>query len=388
MRGGKPYSCRIMRFGFDLRPFLKQETGVGVYYRNLLFELAALDRENEYALFSASWKDRFPAAKIPPFANRRFRDVKLPVRLVDFLWSSWERPRLESFFDGPVDLTHSPTPLILPTRGKKIVTVYDLFFLDFPEKADRQARTHFARRIASSLERADGIVTISRYTRDALLARFDVPESKVRVIHLGIDPDFGEPLPVQLLQALMRKHGLPGEFLLFAGASEPRKNLPALVEAFARVREKRPACGLVLAGGAGADLPRVQAAIAAARLEDAVRVLGYLPDRELRGLYQTAAGFVYPSVCEGFGLPLLEAMASGCPVAASTGGSIPEVAGDAALLFPPDEVEAMASALLRLIEDDRLRAALVDRGRERVRSFGWADMARATLSFYRDVLKT
>jgi glycosyltransferase involved in cell wall biosynthesis len=377
-----------MRFGFDLRPFLKEETGVGVYYRNLLFELAAIDRENEYVLFSASWKDRFPASKIPAFERRRFRDVKLPVRLVDLVWAKWERPRLESFFRAPLDLTHSPTPLILPTRGKTIVTVYDLFFLDFPDKADRQARTHFARRIASALERADGIVTISEYTRDALLARFDVPASKVRVIHLGIDPDFGEALPVQYLQALMRKHGLPGEFLFFAGALEPRKNLPALVEAFARVREKRPACGLVLAGRAGSDLPRIQAAIGAARLEGAVRVLGYLADRELRGLYQTAAGFVYPSSCEGFGLPLLEAMASGCPVAASTAGAIPEVAGGAALFFPPDGTDAMASALLRLLEDESLRRWLVDKGRQRVRDFGWADMARSTLAFYGDVLKT
>jgi len=376
-----------MRFGFDLRPFLKQETGVGVYYRNLLFELAAIDRENEYVLFSASWKDRFPASKIPPFDNRRFRDVKLPVRLVDLLWSKWERPRLESFFRAPLDLTHSPTPLILPTRGRKIVTVYDLFFLDFPDRADRQARTHFARRIASALERADGIVTISHYTRNELLARFDVPEDKVRVIYLGIDPGFGEPLPVQLLQALMRKHGLPREFLLFAGALEPRKNLPALVEAFGRVRDKRPECGLVLAGRPGSDLPRIQAAVAASRVEGAVRILGYLPERELRGLYQTASGFVYPSSCEGFGLPLLEAMAAGCPVAASTAGAIPEVAGDAALLFPPEGTEDMAAALLRLLEDEALRRALVDKGRERVRAFGWADTARSTLAFYRDVLK-
>ncbi|MBN2207389.1 MAG: glycosyltransferase family 4 protein [Candidatus Aminicenantes bacterium] len=377
-----------MRFGFDLRPFLKQETGVGVYYRNLLFELAAVDRENEYVLFSASWKDRFPAAKIPPFERRRFRDVKLPVRLVDLLWSRWEWPRLEAFFDGPLDLTHSPTPLLLPTRGKTIVTVYDLFFLDFPDRADRQARTHFARRIASALERADGIVTISRYTRDELLSRFDVPEAKVRAIPLGIDPDFGLPLPVQYLEALGRKHGLPAEFLLFVGAFEPRKNLPALVEAFGRVRARRPGCVLVLAGRSGADLPRIRAAIAASRLEEAVWILGYLPDRELRGLYQTASGFVYPSVCEGFGLPLLEAMASGCPVAASTAAAIPEVAGGAALLFPPDEVEAMAAALLRLIEDDGLRRTLADRGRDRVRAFGWAEMARSTLDFYRDVLKT
>ena len=377
-----------MRFGFDLRPFLKEETGVGVYYRNLLFELAAIDRENEYLLFSASWKDRFPSAKIPPFVSKRFRDVKLPVRLVDALWSKWERPRLESFFGTRLDLTHSPTPLLLPTRGKTIVTVYDLFFLDFPDKADRQARTHFVRRIASALDRADGIVTISRYTRDELFARFDLPAPKVRVIHLGIDPRYGEPLPARELRSVRDKYGLPAEFLLFAGGLEPRKNLPALLEAFEPVRGRRKDCGLVLAGRAGEDRPRVEAQIASLNLRGAVRILGYLPERELRALYQTAAGFVYPSTCEGFGLPLLEAMAGGCPVAASSAGAIPEVSGDAALLFSPDDINGMAAALLRLLEDKTLRQSLIDRGRERVREFSWARTARETLAFYRDVLGT
>jgi glycosyltransferase involved in cell wall biosynthesis len=377
-----------VRFGFDLRPFLKEETGVGIYYRNLLFELAALDRDNEYLLFSASWKDRFPAGRIPPFARRRFRDVKLPVRLVDALWSNWERPRLELFFGGKLDLTHSPTPLLLPARGRKVVTVYDLFFLDFPDKADRQARAHFARRIASALERADGIVTISRFTRDELLAKFDLPEAKVRVIHLGIDPRFGESLAEPELRGLSERYRLPGEYLLFAGALEPRKNLPILVESFARVRDRRPGCGLVLAGRAGADLRAVEAKIASLRLDGAVRILGYVPEPELRGLYQAAAGFVYPSACEGFGLPLLEAMAAGCPVAASAAGAIPEVAGEAALLFPPGDAEACAAALLRLLEDETLRRSLIDRGRRRVREFSWTRTARETLAFYGDVLRT
>jgi glycosyltransferase involved in cell wall biosynthesis len=123
-------------------------------------------------------------------------------------------------------------------------------------------------------------------------------------------------------------------------------------------------------------------------LAGAVRILGYLPERELRALYQTAAGFVYPSTCEGFGLPLLEAMAGGCPIAASSAGAIPEVAGDAALLFSPDDISGMAAALLRLLEDKTLRQSLVDRGRKRVREFSWARTARETLAFYRDVLGT
>ncbi|MCX6559940.1 MAG: hypothetical protein NTZ26_05435, partial [Candidatus Aminicenantes bacterium] len=115
-----------MRIGFDLRPFLKEETGVGVYLKNLLFELARIDREDEFFLFSASWKDRFPTAKIPPFAQCHFLDKKWPVRMVNFLWQDLGRPSLDALFGTRLDLTHSATPLPLPTKGRAIVTVCDL----------------------------------------------------------------------------------------------------------------------------------------------------------------------------------------------------------------------------------------------------------------------
>src|SRR4030042_1056628 len=124
-----------MRIGFDLRSFLKEETGVGVYFRNLLRELAAVDRENEYFLFSSSWKDRFPPERLPGFARQRFRDFRLPVRLVNFLWYRIGWPTLDSFFRARLDLTHSPVPLHLPTRGRKVITVCDLFFLEPPALA-------------------------------------------------------------------------------------------------------------------------------------------------------------------------------------------------------------------------------------------------------------
>ena len=133
-----------MRIGVDVRPFLSRETGVGTYLKNLLFQLARIDEANEYCLFSSSWKERFPVEKIPSFAKSRFRDLRIPVRTVNFLWYRLGRPSLDSNFGTKLDLTHAPTPLALPTGGKKIVTVYDPFFLDQPGKADRQARDVFS----------------------------------------------------------------------------------------------------------------------------------------------------------------------------------------------------------------------------------------------------
>jgi len=182
-----------MRIGFDVRPFLREETGVGVYFRNLLWELARIDRENEYVLFSASWKDRFPAEKIPPFAKGRFIDKKWPVRAVDALWYGRRRPTLDRIAGAKLDLTHSPTPLLLPTRGRTVVTACDLFFLEEPDRADRQAKIHFRTRAERAFREADAVVAISEHTKKALRLRFGLDPGKITVTPLGLNPLFRTP---------------------------------------------------------------------------------------------------------------------------------------------------------------------------------------------------
>lgn len=376
-----------MRLGFDLRPFLRFETGVGVYFRNLLFELARLDADNEYYLFSASWKDRFPPENVPPFKHLHFRDLRWPVRAVNFGWYRFGRPSLDTVFGARLDLTHSPTPLPLPTRGRKIVTVCDLCFMDDPGKADDEARRHFLKRTEASLRRADGIVTISEFSKRAVLDRFGLDEAKIRVTPLGLGRPFQEgPIPEGDREATLRKYGLPGEFLLFVGATEARKNLPRLIEALAVVHRKYRPVPLVLVGREGGDYARVLAEIRARGLESWVRLPGYLPEREVGALYRAASGFVFPSTCEGFGLPLLEAMAGGLPAAVSGVSALPEVGGDAALYFRPEDPEDIAAKIIRLLSDGDLRTALRARGLDRARAFTWEKTATETLAFYRTVL--
>jgi glycosyltransferase involved in cell wall biosynthesis len=376
-----------MRLGFDLRPFLRFETGVGVYFRNLLFELARVDAENDYYLFSASWKDRFPPDKVPPFKHLHFRDLRWPVKAVNLGWYRFGRPSLDSIFRARLDLTHSPTPLPLPTRGRKIVTVCDLCFMDDPATADAEARRHFLKRTEASLQRADGITTISEFTKRALLDRFGLDEAKIKVTPLGLSRPFQDGLiPSGDLAAILRKYGLPAEFLLFVGATEARKNLPRLIEALAVVHRKYRPVPLVLVGREGGDHARVLAEIKARGLEAWVRLPGYLPEPEVGALYRAASGFVFPSTCEGFGLPLLEAMASGLPAAASGVSALPEVGGDAALYFRPEDPEDIADKIVRLLTDGDLRNTLRARGRERARAFTWDKTAAETLAFYRTVL--
>lgn len=375
-----------MRLGFDLRPFLKEETGVGIYYRNLLFELAQIDRENEYFLFSSSLKDDFPQEKVPPFARGHFRHFRFPVKAVNFFWYELGWPRLDIFFQQELDLTHSPTPLPLPTMGKKIITIHDLFFVDFPQRANRDARVHFQKKIKKALQEADGIITVSHFSKKAILERFPVEEKKIEVIHLGLSSRYLEEISLFEIETIKRKYHLFSPFILFVGAFESRKNLPHLVEAFARVREKDKELHLVLVGREGGDSENIRQAMARYGLESSIKILGYIPENDLRCLYRAAKAFVFPSYCEGFGIPLLEAMASSLPIAASRASSIPEVARDAALYFEPEDTEDMAEKVVLILKDEKLRQELVARGKKRASDFHWRTTALRTLSFYYQLL--
>jgi glycosyltransferase involved in cell wall biosynthesis len=375
-----------MRIGFDLRPFLKEETGVGVYYKNLLFSLSRIDRSNEYFLFSSSLKDRFEASKIPPFEKKSFRDFALPVKMVNYFWYRLRWPSLDFFFHTKLDLTHSPTPLILPTKGKKIVTVYDLCFLDFPHLTDKETRRNFLHRTGDSLLQADGIVTISRFTRDQLLEKFGVEKSKVKVVYLGIDPDYGQDVSADELAKTESHYSLPSSFLLFVGALERRKNLLNLIQALKTIHRHHKKIHLVIAGREGEEYYRLKDEIRRQSLESWIKMLGYVPDTDLKNLYRLASLLVFPSFCEGFGLPVLEAMASGLPVVASKTSAIEEVAQDAALYFDPQNPEEMAEKILLALEDKSLCQKNVERGKKRALDFNWEKTATETLGFYQEMV--
>jgi glycosyltransferase involved in cell wall biosynthesis len=230
-------------------------------------------------------------------------------------------------------------------------------------------------------------VTISEFTRKALIERFGFGSDKIKVTYLGLNDIHKEEVGAGAVEAARRKFDLPEGFLLFVGASEPRKNLPRLIDALAVIHERYAKIPLVLAGRAGADQAVLLDRIRSRGLERWVRRLGYLPDPDIRDLYHAASVLVFPSYCEGFGLPLLEAMACGLPVAASGVSALPEIGGEAAVYFDPENVEDMAAKIILILGDDRLRASLQTKGRERAKAFTWQKTARETLAFYRDILE-
>jgi len=376
-----------MRIGYDVRPFLKEETGVGVYFKNLLSSLSRIDHSNEYFLFSSSWKDRLPQKKIPPFTRSKFQDFRFPVKAVNFFWSRLGWPRMDTFFRTSLDLTHSPTPLVTPTGGKKIVTVHDLFFMDFPGLTEKEAGKGFARGIESSLRKADGVIAVSKFTKNQLLEKFVVDDKKIRVIYHGNDPRFTADLSPDTAQSCREKYSLPSSFLLFVGAIEPRKNLLNLVEALKIVHETYEKIHLVLIGPPGQDFKRLEKRIKQNKFEPLIRVLGYLPEEEVRIFYRLASVFVFPSLSEGFGLPLLESMASGLPVVTSKNSAIPEVVNDAALYVHPEHPEDIAEKIVLALKDEKLRSHLIERGKKRASRFDWKKAAEQTLDFYTEIMQ-
>jgi glycosyltransferase involved in cell wall biosynthesis len=376
-----------MRLGYDLRPFLREETGVGMYLRSLLIHLANIDKTNEYFLLSSSWKDRFPEEKIPSFARMRFRDLRVPVKLLNILWQKQRWPPLDLFFRTKLDLTHSGTPLVLPTAGKKIVTVHDLFFMDFPELAGEEAGRTFFRSAAASFQAADGILTSSQFASIELISRFALKEKKVRVVYPGLDRRFLEEVPAAELRATRKRRNLPPAFLLFVGAQVPRKNLVRFLDALKIVHLHGVQIPLVMIGPEGEDTEAIRMRAAKLGLSHWIMSAGYFAERDLRHAYRLATVFVLPSLCEGFGLPLVEAMASGVPVAASRTSAIPEVCRDAAAYFQPESPESMAEQVVSIIENEDLRKRLVVKGKERALDFNWEKAAERTLEFYEQVVR-
>lgn len=276
---------------------------------------------------------------------------------------------------GPVDVIHATGVAVPPRTAPLVVTVHDLAHLHDPTPFTRNGRRFFARALEHTAADADLVLCSSEATR-ADCAAAGIDPARLRVVPLGVRV---APADLATVHTVTARHGLRRPYVLAVGTLEPRKNLPALVEAFRRI--DRTDVDLVLVGPAGWG---VEIGTLVAPLGDRVHVLGFLPAVERDALYAGAAAFCYPSTFEGFGLPVLEAMAQGTPVVTSLGTATAEVAGDAAVLVDPHDVGAIGDALAGLLADPGRAAALATAGAVRARTFTWERTAAATLDAYRE----
>jgi glycosyltransferase involved in cell wall biosynthesis len=361
----------------------EQGGGIGRYVRELCAALARLDRHTDYRLFVAGAQ----RAQLPPPPGPNF--TWAPTRIGPRNWARlWHRARLPlpvEAITGRVALFHATDFTLPPTLShtRTLLTVHDLSFVRVPETASPSLKAYLDVVVPRSVRRADHILADSAATRDDLVALYGVPESKITVLLSGVDARFRPVTDDDALDRVRQRYTLPyTPFILSVGTVQPRKNYARLIEALARLKVHQPELQLVIVGGRGWLEDPIYAVIDRLDLRGSVTFTGFAEDDDLPSLYSLAQVVALPSLYEGFGLPVLEAMACGTPVVTSDVSSLPEVAGDAALLVDPLDVDSLTDSLRRLLEDDALRAGLRARGLARAASFTWERSARQLLEVY------
>jgi glycosyltransferase involved in cell wall biosynthesis len=359
-----------VRVLIDYRPALRQRTGVGEYAHGIAAALvSALPLDGAVLLFSSSWKDRLSPSTIP---GAVVVDRRIPVRVLNAAWHRLEWPPAE-LIAGSIDVVHSMHPLLIPARNAaQVITIHDLYFLEHPEKTQREIRRDYPRLAQRHAQRADAVVVVSRYTAAQVTARLGVDPDRIVLCPPGAPPWRPRAAPP--------KNGP----ILFMGSLDPRKNVATLLTAFERLLARLPdAPNLLLAGGSGNGASSLLERLAQPPLAGHVRHLGYVGDQDRETLYREASMLVLPSFDEGFGMPVLEAMTVGTPVVVSSRGALPEVAGDAGLIVDPEDPGALAAAMERLLRDVAFARQCSERGTARAGGFSWEASARTLVDAYR-----
>lgn len=388
-----------MKIGIDAR--LIEETGVGRYTRNLISQLALIDKTNRYVVFL---RRKSYAAFVAP--NKRWEK-----RLADVPWHSLREQLIMPLvlWRAHLDLVHVPyhNPLIL-YPGKFIVTIHDLTILHF---ATGKATTlplplYWLRRwgyhlvLTVGLARARQILAVSQTTKQEIVNHFHISPHKITVTHEGVDKQLLTTNPAgrdlaspDNLQLTTKKPLIMGKYFLYIGNAYPHKNLETFLRAFQRLslspqKVKPFAAKLVLVGTEDYFYKQLKKEVARLSLLSRVMFYGRANDEQLKNLYRHAAALVFPSLMEGFGLPGLEAMAAGTPVVCSDIGVFREIYRDAALFFDPVNEEDIRLKLQMIVEDTKLREKLSRKGREHIKRFSWGEMAKETLSVYNQVCES
>lgn len=371
-----------MRILLDARTVGREFSGVGNYVLELVRAFAQLDLDAEFHLVV-----RGASALRDAPLDGRFRFVETSVSHESHpkgdLWAEWVLPRIAA--ERAADVVHGPAFLI-PTRRMRaaaVVTVHDLVAYQYPGTIPWKYGVYMRWLIRRVVRAASRVITDSTSVRDSVRDILGAAPGRLDVVPLGVSDRFRDP-GKDAVDAVVRRLGVPRPYILFVGNLEPRKNLPGLLQAFRAVRATGDgALHLVVAGKLAWKSGPLRDELDAPDLAGRVHVTGYVAPDDLPALYAGAEVFAFPSFWEGFGLPVLEAMACGTPVVAADVASIPEVCGGAAVLVDPHSPESIADAILTLLRDPSRRAGLVQRGRGRAAELTWERTARATLDVYR-----
>ena len=374
-----PPSHFSRRFAFDIRQLCLGPSGDRTHLLGLLREFPALAAEDEF-LLCLNENCLHEPQELPPAPNMQVRTV--PCR-PGWLWTPLAWPRM--LRRERVAVAHGVylVPPLAPCPT--VVTIHDVSFMAHPEWFPRRELRLMRRLIPLSARRATRIVTGSAHAADEIAQYLRVPRGKIVVIPYGPGPGAAPADGDEARARVAKRYGLRDRYVLAVGLLQPRKNLLRLLEAFAMIAPAHPEVQLAIVGATGWGHEPFHARLRELALADRVVLCGRVPDDDLRLLYRAAALLAYPSLYEGFGLPPLEAMAGGTPVIASNSTAIPEVVGEAALLFDPLDLAAMAAAMAAVLDDPALAARLSEAGPPRAAQFSWATAAAAYLRLLREL---
>ncbi len=372
-----------MRIGIDISPITQHRTGVGTYCYYVLKHMVQRYPDVVFKGFS-SGAYRVELGPVREYVQHR--RLPLPTRLLYRIWRISGAPRVDKFLGG-VDVFHATNFFLPPTReARRVVSIYDLSFLAVPKLSSPRIVGPFSSGVRRFAHEADAIIACSKATKHDIETLLDVDPDKISVVYGAVDEDIEPVDPQRAAAYLARVYDIEGPFMLFVGTIEPRKNVAGLLRAFERVAGDVPH-RLVLVGPMGWETDRYRKTLRDVSLGDRILHLGYIESHnELSFFYSAADAFVFPTFYEGFGLPLLEALACGCPVVTSEVASVPEATGGAAVYADPRDPDSIAGSICRVLDDKQLRQTLVERGLNHARSLSWQTSADKTLDVYRKVM--
>jgi glycosyltransferase involved in cell wall biosynthesis len=370
-----------LRIAIDAHTVGTKLGGNESYAVNLIESLAAIDSVNQYTIYitTKEARERF-SSRWPNFKVRSTLPHTPLIRIPLTLSAELRK--------NPVDVLHVQftAPPFCPCPV--VVSIHDLSFEHLPQTFNRRSRTQLRLTVRHSARRAARILSLSEHTRRDIIETYGISPQRVTAIPLAAPDHFGPIMDKRELQRVRHNYGIDGDYILSVGSIQPRKNLARLVRAYASLRDDRSADKLpklVLVGKCAWLYDETLRALDETNVKDAVVLTGYVPEADLPALYSGALCFIYPSYFEGFGLPPLEAMKCGAAVIVGNRTSLPEVVGDAALAVDPFDVDAIAGAIKKVVNDSALRKVLSVKAQERAREFNWTETARKTLAVYEEV---
>ncbi len=375
-----------MNISIDITQIIYQNTGVARYTENLVLNLLKKDQKNKYILFAFSTKGKEILQNFKrnlTSINQKFKLIVFPIpeKVVNYMGNNVHLFPLDMLIPG-IDVYHSSDWIQFPTKAKKVTTVHDLVVYKFPQTSDEYIIKTHKKRLSWVKKECDMVISDSDATKKDLISVLKISPNKIKTVYPGINKNF-IPKSDKEITKIKNKYHLNKKYILTLGKIEPRKNFPALIKAFDKLLSKYTSnmqdFELIIIGNQG-----WQDKLNSAKNK---RILSYIDDIDLPSIYSGAELFVYPSLYEGFGFPVIEAMACGCPVAASDRGSLKEIVNDHGVFFDPTNEKDMAEKIFSIINNSKLKQSLKENGLEYAKSFSWEKTADEVINIYQNLNK-